>query len=48
MEEKESDWEEEFYFVLYVHNNVVRGHTGPTWNPENGDSAFLRNVFTYR
>jgi hypothetical protein len=26
----------------------VRSHTGSMWNPENGESVFLRNVFTYR
>jgi len=43
-----NDWEDGLYFILYVYNNFVRGHTGSTWNPENGESAFLRNVFTYR
>ena len=48
MEGKEKDWKKEFYFVLYVYKKVVRGHTGSTWKPENGESAFLRNVSTYR
>ena len=48
MERKENDWKEGFYFVLYVYNKVVRSHTGSTWNPKNGESAFLRKVFTYR
>jgi len=48
MEGKENDWKDRLYFVLYVYNKVVRIHTGSTWNSENGESAFLRNVFTYR
>jgi hypothetical protein len=47
MEGKENDWKEEFYFFLYVYDKVVRGHTGSTWNYENGERAFLRNVFAH-
>jgi len=48
MERKENVWNEGFYFVLSVYNKAVRSHTGSMWNPENGESVFLRNVFTYR